>query len=139
MKVAGLLLIAAGWVMVLRGLFVPPVSHDPELDLEAGGAFAINLSVYLPVAVLTILLVVALAVAAATSRGPEVGIATAAVVGAFVWWVLVQEPLLQYIPTLRASLLLAAGLVGGGLLVLCLTLATRRPAVPAPTPLRVDV
>ena len=138
MKVAGLLLVAAGWLMVLRGLFLLPVSNDPHLDLEAGPAFAINVSVYLPVVVLTVLLVVAVPLAAATSRGAEVGVAISAVVGAFVYWVMTQEALLRYVPGLRPSLLVAAALVGIGLLVLCLTLATRRPAVPAPAPLGVD-
>lgn len=131
LKVVGLLLLAAGWVLVLRGLFLLPVPDDPELDLEAGPAFALNVSVYLPALALTVLLVVAIPCAAAVSRGAEVGVVIAAVVGGFVWWVLTQEPLLRYIPGLRNGLLLAAAVTGMGLLVLCVTLATNGPAPPS--------
>lgn len=132
LKVGGLLVVAAGWAAVLRGLFLLPVSPDPRLDLEAGPAFAINVAVYLPAVVLTVLLVVAVPVAAATSRGSEIGLAASALVAAFIWWAMVQEPLLLYVPGLRSTLLIAAGLVVVGMVVLAVALATRRAPVATP-------
>jgi hypothetical protein len=68
---------------VLRSLFLLQVSPEPRLYPEAGLAFAINVAVYLPVVVLTVLLAVAVPVAAATARGSEVGLAASALVAAF--------------------------------------------------------
>ena len=108
--VVGLLLLSAAWVVVLRGLFLLPVSNSPELDLEAGPAFAINISVYLPALALSLLLLVALPVSVAAGRGAAVGAVAGLAVSVFALWVLTQHALLDYFPGLTAALSLATGL-----------------------------
>ncbi len=130
-KVAGLLLLVAAWGVVLRGLFLLPPSTDPALDLEAGPAFAVNFSVYLPALVLCILLLVALPVSVGTRRGAPVGVAAGFAVGIFALWVLTQRSLLGYFPGLRAALWLAIGLVCAGLLAYSMAYALQ-PTKAAP-------
>ncbi len=115
-KVAGLLLVVAAWGAVLRGLFLLPASTDPAVDLEAWASFAENVSVYLPALALCVLLLVALPVSVGGRRAAPVGVLAGLAVGCFALWVLTRGALLDYLPGLSASLWLAVGLGGVGLL-----------------------
>ncbi|GAB3083883.1 hypothetical protein [Pedococcus soli] len=120
----GLVLLCAAWGVLLFGLFGLPASDDPMVELEAGPSFAINLEVYLPAIVLTLVLLLAVLAVLRDRAATAVGIGAALVAGAFAAWVLNEEPLLDYLPQLRSTLLFS-----GGLSMLSLLLFLGRSAV----------
>lgn len=107
------LLVACGWAAVLAGLYLQPVSEDPELDLEAGGSFAAGLTVYLPALALSVVLVVTVVLVLLTSRtvAGVFGTGAGVVVTLFAWWVSAQDYLTAYVPGLT-GLLWPAALLG---------------------------
>ena len=114
-QVWAIVLVTAGWAVLLRGLWFAPVSSDQEVDLEGGGGFAASFSVYLPALALSLVFLVVLLVAWRNPRsvGPLlVGVAVAG----FAAWVLSQGYLLDFRPSLAAHLWasIALAAVGAG-------------------------
>jgi len=127
-------LVLLGWLVTVRGLYFLSPSPRPELDLEAGPAFAMNVMVYLPSLAITVLLLVVLAVTVATRRlGPVTVVATAGVVFAFCLWVLTQDALLGFLPGLGGHLWSGVALSGTALVVACAALVVT-PGGPTSTP-----
>ncbi len=120
-RVVAALLVVGGWAALLAGLYLQPVSPNPELDLEAGGSFAAGLTVYLPALALSAALLVAvlLLVLAGRSVGSAFGTGAGLVVALFAWWVSAQDYLLAYIPGL-SPLLGPAALLGAAASVVSL-------------------
>lgn len=119
------MLVLAGWTLVLRGLYLLPASQDPGLDLDAGASFDLNLSVYLPAVLLSVLLVVALPIAVGRRGAVLLSAALATATLAFALWVLNRQELTSHIPGLASSLWGAAGLSATALLVCGAGLALR--------------
>lgn len=105
-------MVAVAWGTLGYGLFF---SHDQQAwdDLEAGGRFAANFSVYIPYEVLTPLIAVVVVLGLLPVPNlPSALVATTAplvptTVGIplFVWWVTVQDYLFDAQPQLSASLM----------------------------------
>jgi hypothetical protein len=120
-------LVLLGWLVVLRGLYFLTPSSRPELDLEAGPSFAVNLAVYLPSMALTVVLLVLLPVAVTATRvGAATVTAAAGITGAFGLWVLTQDALLDYLPGLSGHLWGGVALSGTALVVGCAAHAGER-------------
>ncbi len=117
----------AGWLVILCGLRLAPVSVDQEADLEGGGSFAAGFSVYWPALGITVL-VVAVAIYAAVTRGW----ATAALVVSamtVVWsaWALSQGYVMDHRPSLDGYIW--TGLVLAATATLLATSARNGPRV----------
>jgi hypothetical protein len=108
---AAVVLVVAGWLAVLDGLFLLPPSRTPARDLEAGPAFDVNLTVYLPSVVLTGALAIGLLVAV-LGRAASVTAGCAAAAAVFALWVSGDDALCAYLPGLRGTLLLGAAVEG---------------------------
>ena len=121
-------LAAAGWLVVLHALCFRTPSTDPALDLDAGGAFALNVDVYLPALGLSLVLLAVLVVGAAVRRPDVVALVLGLTTAGFAGWTLRQDVLRAYLPGLTSELL-----VGGsvGLVALMLGVLAWRPRVPA--------
>ena len=112
LRVSALVLSAASWLVVLRGLWFAPVSSDPAVDLEGGGSFAANVDVYLPALVLT-LVFLTMFLAGAAKRGWQVAVLVVSITtAAFSAWTLSRDYVLDWRPSLdnhlAASIVLAA-------------------------------
>jgi len=108
-----IVLATAAWSLLLRGLWFAPVSPDPVVDLEGGGGFAAGLGVYLPAFGLTLLFLVALIVGAFNPRSAVPLVVTVTMAG-FAGWVLAQDYLLDYKPSLAFHLWLSIALATTG-------------------------
>ena len=117
-------LAAAGWLVVVHALWFGTPSTDPRLDLEAGGALAVNIDVYLPAVGLSLALLAVLVVGGATRRPDVVAAVLGPTTAAFAGWTLRQDALRAYLPGLTTELL-----VGGsvGLVALMLGVLAWRP------------
>ncbi|KRE93522.1 hypothetical protein ASG76_13790 [Nocardioides sp. Soil774] len=127
-------LAAAGWLVVLHALCFRTPSTDPALDLDAGGAFALNVDVYLPAFGLSLVLLAVLVVGAAVRRPDVVALVLGLTTAGLAGWTLRQDLLRAYFPGLTAELLVGASI---GMLALMLGVLTWRPrpvAVPAAAP-----
>jgi hypothetical protein len=129
----GVVLVVAGWAVLLRGLFILAPSDDPLADLDAGASFGINSEVYIPAIALTVGLLVAIPVVLLTRPGSVIGIGACVAAVGFAMWVLSQQELLNYIPGLDSAVRLAASLSVTSLLVFVVETRLRRPvsAIPA--------
>lgn len=128
----GVLLVTAGWALLLQGLFLLAPSRDPFVDLDAGESFGVNVAVYVPAIVLTVGLLVAIPVVVLNRRGNMVGMGACVVAAGFATWVLSQQELLSYIPGLDWALQLAAIMSGASLLAFVVETSFRRSVeVPA--------
>ena len=112
-QVFAVVLAAASWGVLLRGLWFAPVSADPVVDLEGGGGFAASFGVYLPALALTVLFLVTLIAGARNPRSTAPLVVTVAIAG-FAAWVLGQAYLLDYRPTLAAHLWMSVVLAAVG-------------------------
>lgn len=105
LRASATVLVLLAWGAVLRGLLFTEVSPRPELDLEAGGSFAVNLVVTLPGFVITLLLLGLLPTAVFARHVGAVAAAMAAgLTLLFGAWVLTQDALLAYRPGLAGHL-----------------------------------
>lgn len=99
-QAAAAVIVTAAWLIMLRGLWCLPIDPRPELDLEAGAAFAVNLTVSLPAMGLTVVFF-GLLVGGALARFLGVAVALVALsVVSFGLWVLTFQDLLDYLPGL---------------------------------------
>ena len=112
-QVWAIVLATTAWSVLLRGLWFAPVSSDQEVDLEGGGGFAAGFGVYLPALGLTLLFLVALIVGAFNTRSAAPLVVTVTMAG-FAGWVLAQDYLLDYKPTLGFHLWLSIALATTG-------------------------
>ncbi|MDH6464880.1 hypothetical protein M2302_005081 [Micromonospora sp. A200] len=99
-------MVAVAWGALGYGLIFS--THDQQAwgDLEAGGRFAVNFSVYMPYYALT--LPIAVVVTLGLLRAPDLlsPLATTTVgIALFVWWVTVQGLLFDPQPELSAALM----------------------------------
>jgi hypothetical protein len=95
-------LLAAAWCLLGVGLLLSTPSPDPLLDLEAGGAFAANFTVYFPYFGLSVAVVVVV-ITGLLPRRPAAAWWVLACVGgvaAFAAWVAAQSYLTAYLPEL---------------------------------------
>lgn len=139
MRTVASVMVLIGWAVVLVGLYVIPVSPDPELDLEAGGSFAAGFAIYLPATALTVLLLGLLPTAVwAKWVGPLAVVMAACLVCPFGFWILAQDYLLDYRPGLEALVWFHIGLSGAALILGATAAALTREASRA-APLEVEV
>jgi hypothetical protein len=117
-------LAVVGWLVVLRALCFGTPSTDPELDLDAGGALALNIDVYLPALGLSLALLAVLVVGAVVRRPDVVALVLGLTTAAFAGWTLRQDPLRAYLPGLTTELLVGASL---GMLAVMLGVLAWRP------------
>jgi hypothetical protein len=117
-------LAAAGWLVVLHALWFATPSTDPQLDPDAGGAFALNIDVYQHALGLSLVLLAVLVVGCAVRRPDVVALVLGLTTAAFAGWTLRQDVLRAYLPGLTTELL-----VGGsvGLVALMLGVLAWRP------------
>jgi Na+/H+ antiporter NhaC len=128
LRITASVFLLIGWALLLRGLYLLPVSDDTLLDLEAGPAFAINLWVYLPSIALTAALLVSVPLVVFTRVGSVVGIGVGLIAGGFAAWVHSRQELLDYIPGLVGALWLAGAFSIGAVTVLVVEESLRRSA-----------
>ena len=108
-----IVLATAAWSLLLRGLWFAPVSPDPLVDLEGGGDFAAGFGVYLPALGLTLFFLVALIVGA-FNPGSAAPLVVTVAITCFAGWVLAQDYLLDYKPSLAFHLWLSIALATTG-------------------------
>ncbi|MFG1658473.1 hypothetical protein ACGFIY_18300 [Micromonospora chersina] len=128
-------LAAVAWGTLGYGLFLSRPDQQAWDDLEAGGRFAANFSVYLPYLALT--LPVAVVVVLGLLPGARMLsplVATTVGIALFVWWVTVQDYLFDAQPQLSVCLVgCAAAAVGAvGALTAAWVLAGRQPGAASP-------
>jgi hypothetical protein len=112
-------LVAVAWAAIGYGLFFSAPDRQAWDDLEAGGRFAVNVTVYLPYLALTLLLLVVVLLGLLNSSDLVWLPATTAVgIASFAWWVASHGLLLEAQPQLQALLgwCLAADLGAGAAL-----------------------
>lgn len=128
-------LLAVAWGTLGYGLFLSRPDQQAWDDLEAGGRFAANFVVYLPYLTLTlpVAVVVVLGLLPA-SRLLSPLLATAVGIALFVWWVTVQDYLLNAQPQLSACLVgcVAADAVAIGAWTAAWVQAGRQPGAASP-------
>lgn len=90
----------AGWLVVLCGLRLAPVSVDQEMDLEGGGSFAAAFSVYLPVLGITVLVVGVAIYVAVTRRWTTAALVVSAMTAVWSAWALSQGYVMDHRPSL---------------------------------------
>ncbi len=90
----------AGWIVVLCGLRLAPVSVDQEVDLEGGGSFAAAFSVYLPALGITVLVVGVAIYVAVTRAWTTAALVVSAMTAVWSVWTLSQGYVMDHRPTL---------------------------------------
>ena len=113
-----------GWLVVIHALWFGTASTDPRLDLDAGGALALNIDVYLPAVGLSLALVAVLAAGVAVRRPDVVAVVVGLSTAAFAGWTLRQDLLRAYLPDLTGALLVGGSL---GLVAVVLGVLAWRP------------
>ena len=112
-QIWAIVLATAAWSVLLRGLWFAPPSSDQTVDLEGGSGFAASFSVYVPALGLTLFFLVALIVGAFNPRSAAPLVVTVTMAG-FAGWVLAQDYLLDYKPSLAFHLWLSIALATTG-------------------------
>jgi hypothetical protein len=128
-QVTAILLTVTSWAAVLAGLWLAPPSSDQTVDLEGGGGFAAGLDVYLPALALTLVFLVVLVACARKPRSAGPLLVSLAVVG-FAAWVLQQDYLLAYLPSLAFVLWIAIAIAVTGALVAAIAVFAKPRDVP---------
>ena len=90
----------AGWLVILCGLRLAPVSVDQEVDLEGGGSFAAAFSVYWPALGITVLVVAVAIYAAVTRAWTTAALVVSAMTAVWSVWTLSQGYVMDHRPTL---------------------------------------
>ncbi len=90
----------AGWLVILCGLRLAPVSVDQEADLEGGGSFAAAFSVYWPALGITVLVVGVAIYVAVTRRWTTAALVVSAMTAVWSVWALSQGYVMDHRPTL---------------------------------------
>ena len=90
----------AGWLVILCGLRLAPVSVDQEADLEGGGSFAAAFSVYWPALGITVLVVGVAIYVAVTRAWTTAALVVSAMTAVWSVWALSQGYVMDHRPTL---------------------------------------
>ena len=90
----------AGWLVILCGLRLAPVSVDQQADLEGGGSFAAAFSVYWPALGITVLVAAAAIYVAVTRAWTTVALVVSAMTAVWSAWALSQGYVMDHRPTL---------------------------------------